>query len=42
MRIKIAKCDDYRDGGGRAPKVGALGDVWNNCRGAKRSEYREY
>ncbi len=26
--------DDCMDAGGRAPTVGALGDVWSSCRGA--------
>ena len=25
--------DDCMDAGGRAPKVGALGDAWSSCRG---------
>ena len=24
--------DDCMDAGGRAPKVGALGEAWSNCR----------
>jgi len=24
--------NDYKDAGGRAPKVGALGDAWSGCR----------
>ena len=35
MEVGKGREHDHMDVGGRTPTVGALGDVWNSCRGAE-------
>jgi len=37
MEVGKGREHDCMDAGGRAPKVGALGDAWSSCRGAEAS-----